>query len=441
MPRTSRQIGEVSANPEAFNLVRATLTHHDEFDVDIKGLIQKIDIFEDINKPFLEVIVFIKDSTNFLELTHINGHEDVFIKIQREAGGEVRNSKETFELVLKVAEVFNYIREEPGVQYYKLRCVSEHLYMNQTKVLRRSFQGSIGKLVEDICDKDLEIPIKTINRDTQEIIKGIYPTLRPIQSINWLLRNAYDNGTPYYFYETTQDGVQFNSLENLYDQEVYNEYEFKPFFEHDMGTQAGFDEQARRITSFGSELGMSKLEGMANGSYASTLHSLDIYDKEYKKEFFNYDESQPKKLEAKNPFSENTVIGEGQRKLPEMKEGKNYFLSRNTGAFSDTSHKNYHEPNHITLLKGSSHLSTINFMTHNFALPGDFNMTVGKLVKLNIIKASEMKELDDPAVPLDKYLGGKYLVTSVQHSIGPESYNMFLRVQKDSLERGIELGK
>ena len=52
-----------------------------------------------------------------------------------------------------------------------------------------------------------------------------------------------------------------------------------------------------------------------------------------------------------------------------------------------------------------------------------------------------MKELDDPTVPLDKYLGGKYLVTSVQHSIGPESYQMFLRVQKDSLERGIELGK
>ena len=49
MPRTTRQIGEVSANPEAFNLVRATLTHHDEFDVDIKGLIQKIDIIEDIN--------------------------------------------------------------------------------------------------------------------------------------------------------------------------------------------------------------------------------------------------------------------------------------------------------------------------------------------------------------------------------------------------------
>ena len=311
--------------------------------------------------------------------------------------------------------------------------------MNQTKVLRRSFQGSIGKLVEDICDKDLEIPIKTINRDTQEIIKGIYPTLRPIQSINWLLRNAYDNGTPYYFYETTQDGVQFNSLENLYDQEVYNEYEFKPFFEHDMGTKAGFDEQARRISSFGSELGMSKLEGMANGSYAATLHSLDIAKKEYKKDFYSYEESQPKKIEAKNPFSENTVIGEGQRKLSEMKEGKNYFLSRNTGAF--TGHKNYHEPNHITMMKGNSHLSTINFMTHNFVLPGDFNMTVGKLIKLNIVKASEMKELDDPTVPLDKYLGGKYLVTSVQHSIGPDAYQMFLRVQKDSLERGIELGK
>jgi hypothetical protein len=434
MPRTAKVVGSVSVNPEAFNIVHAKLTHHDSKELDIKKLVQKIEIYEDINKPFLEVILYVRDSTNLLEFAQINGHEQISLKIQRQAGGEDRDSKEKFELSLHIAEVFNYVRQDPGTQYYKLRCVSKHLYINQTKALRRSFQGSIGQLVKNICDKDLGIEKCEINTDTQEVIKGIYPTLRPIQSVNWLLRNAFDNGTPYYFYETTQDGVQFNSYENLLEQEIYNEYEFKPYFEFEMGTKEAYDEQSRRINQFGSELGMSKLEAMANGSYASTLHSLDISKKSYKKSFFDYEKSTPKKINKNKPFSDLTKFKD--RKLNELKEGKHHFISRNTDAYP--SHKNYHEPNHITLLKAQSHLSTMNFMTQNFSISGDFNMTVGKKIKLKIVQSSDTLEQEQPTVPLDRFLGDNYLVTGVTHMIGPESYTMQLKVQKDSIERGIE---
>jgi len=434
MPRQTKKVGSVSVNPEAFNIVMAKIKHHDEEEVDIKGLLQNIQIYEDINKPFLEVILSIRDATNVLELAQLNGHEKIAIRIQRQEGGEDRDSKEQFKLELRIAEIYNYLREEPGVQFYKLRCVTRHLYNNSSKVLRRSFQGSIGKLVKDICEKDLQIRKFDINTDTQEVIKGIYPTLRPIQCINWLLRSAYDNGTPYYFYETIQDGIQFNSLENLFDGEIYKEYEFIPFFKYEMGKKEAYDEQARRIISFGSDLGMSKLEGMTNGSYASTLHTLDIAKKEYKKDFFNYDSANPKKISKNKPFSDKTEVGD--RKLVDMKDGKHYFISRNTSAYPN--HKNYHEPNHITLMKAQSHLSTMNFMTHNFAIAGDFNVSVGKKVKLIVVKSSDLKALDDPTVPLDKYLGGDYLITSIMHDIGPESYTMQLKVQKDSLEKGID---
>ena len=433
MPRTAKVVGEVSVNPEAFSVVHAKVETYNSTVVDIKNQLQKIEIYEDINKPFLECILYIQDSTNFLELSKINGHEKVSLKIQRQAGGDDRDSKEKFDIDLNIAEIFNYIRNDPGTQYYKLRCVSPHIFNNQTKVLRRSFQGSIGKLVKNICDKDLKIEECEINTDTQEVIKGIYPTLRPMQSINWLLRNAYDNGTPYYFYQSVKEGILFNSLENLIDLDVYREYEFKPFFEFEMGTKEAYDEQARRINQFGSELGMSKLEGMANGSYASTLHSLDISKKNYEKSFFNYDKAKPKKINKNKPFTDDTKFTD--RKLSDLKGGKHHFVSRNTDAYP--SHKNYHEPNHITLLKAQSHLSTMNFMTHSCSIAGDFEMAVGKKVKLNIVKASDMLEQDQPTVPLDKYLGGNYLVTSIIHFIGPEEYTMTLKVQKDSVEREI----
>ena len=49
-----------------------------------------------------------------------------------------------------------------------------------------------------------------------------------------------------------------------------------------------------------------------------------------------------------------------------------------------------------------------------------------------------MVEIDQPTVPLDKYLSDNYLVTSVSHFIGPETYTMQLKVQKDSVEEGLE---
>ena len=43
MPRTSRLIGDVSVNPEAFNVVSATLKYkNSEFELDIRNLFQQI---------------------------------------------------------------------------------------------------------------------------------------------------------------------------------------------------------------------------------------------------------------------------------------------------------------------------------------------------------------------------------------------------------------
>ena len=98
MPRTAKVVGEVSVNPEAFNVVHAKIEIDNLRFVDIKNLVQQIQIYEDINKPFLEVVISVRDSTNFLELSKLNGHEDVNLKIQRQAGGEDRDSKEKFEL-------------------------------------------------------------------------------------------------------------------------------------------------------------------------------------------------------------------------------------------------------------------------------------------------------------------------------------------------------
>jgi hypothetical protein len=401
--------------------------------VDIKAFIQKIELIEDLNHPFIEGVIFIQDAANFYEEQKISGNEKIEIRIKRTPIGGTKETISKLDLNLYIAEVFNFIRSGPSKQFYKFRIVSEHLYNNQAKVLQRSFQGSIGKLVKDICTRDLQIKKGEFNLDTKQIIKGVYPTIRPIQAVNWLLKNAFDNGTPYFFYDTLQDGIQFNSLENLYAQEAYEEYDFIPYFDHDIGTSGAYDELRQRIEVFGSDLSMGKLNDVGAGAYAATLHSLDISNKKYQKTFFNYDNADPKKLNANKPFSDEHKILD--RNLSELKGAKNYFISLNSKAFDN--HANYHSPTHTTILKSESHLNTMGFNTHQISLNGDFGLQVGSKVNIKTVKPTTVEAAELPPVMIDKYNSSDYLVTRVVHTFD-DYYKMKVTIQRDSSEVSVD---
>lgn len=50
--------------------------------VDIKSFIQKIEITEDLNHPFLEGVIFIQDAANFYEEQKITGNEKLELRIK-----------------------------------------------------------------------------------------------------------------------------------------------------------------------------------------------------------------------------------------------------------------------------------------------------------------------------------------------------------------------
>ena len=143
-------------NPESYILEHCKFYNNQDKDVDIKSFVQKIELYEDLNNPFLEGVIFIQDAANFLEEQKVAGNEKIELKLKRKPIDATKETVSEFDLTLYIAEVFIFVRGEPGIQYYKFRVVSEQLYLNQSKTLQRSFQGSIGELVKDICTKDLK---------------------------------------------------------------------------------------------------------------------------------------------------------------------------------------------------------------------------------------------------------------------------------------------
>ena len=69
---------------EAYSVQSINLFKNGEDEpLDIKGLVQRITITEDIDKPFIEVNLLVVDASNRLEDLRLNGNEKVEINIER----------------------------------------------------------------------------------------------------------------------------------------------------------------------------------------------------------------------------------------------------------------------------------------------------------------------------------------------------------------------
>lgn len=424
---TSKQLSGGSLTPSSYTVKSATITLNDGKDVDISNLLNKFEIHESLNTPFIEVVMTIVDATNFLEEVKISGNERILLHISRNPNSDKKDPAQ-FKLKLDIAEVFSYFRNEPTKQFYRFRCVSPHVYNNQVLNLSYNFRGTIGSLISKICDL-IKVENKDIDTSSKSIVKGIYPSIKPLSAASWLLRNAFSSNTNYYFYETAKEQkVNLKSYHDMTNEDVFDTYEFLPGFKNEIGSQEYYDEVRKRIRIIDGDLNMGQLQHLSNGSYSSTIHTLDIATKTFKKTKFGYKNG---KLNSSKSFNgDSKVLNKGYDK---HFDSKNYYVSLNSKAFDSVD--NYHAPLDGTLSDALASKNKLDFNSFNIILPGDFDLTVGNTINIKVIKASDSEHLNTKNLE-DKYLSGKYLITRITHDFNDE-YIQRLTIKRDSI--GVEL--
>jgi len=422
---TSRQFGSSgdSIVPGSYTLDYVYLYTNKGLKLDIENIVNNFYINESLDTPFLEINIQIIDSVNLLEEHNINGNEKIEMLIKQSPFSK-KEDKNQWKLNLRISEVYGYVRNLPSKQFYNLKCTSEHMYLNSAKVLRRPFEGTIGNLIKKICN-DINIKPKFINESTKNVIKGIYPTIKPIQAANWLMRNAFEDGTPFYFYETVLNGIHFNSYKSFVNKEVYKTFDFKPQIAKSLGSEGSFDEIAKRVRKITGPFNMSQLSAVSQGAYSSSLFTVDIATKDFKESNYTYTDNL--KLNKNQPFNTDHKIFD--REYSTLKESKNHFVSLNSKAFKQG---NYHAPLDKTLLKNESYLKNINFNILEITIPGDFNLEVGNKINLEIVKATSPEYLGAPGSMKDKFLSGIYLVSKISHVFN-EEFMQIVEIKRDSL--------
>ena len=407
--------------PSSYNLAEVILTPSKGEARNITDLVGQISIRESLYAGSLQCSINILDAANVLEKLKVVSGEVLDLLITRRlAGGETDKYSHTF----RIAEVSSFAKLKPGTQTYVFKCISEHAYMSQLKTISKPFNNVPGQLIKNICTDELKIDPKelSINTETKQTITGVYPRMRPMYLINWLTRRSYDNGSPFFFYETLGQGIHFDSYENIINKDNYNEFVHSPSVSSTPGGDEYNKQLKNKILKISTDLNMSKYIDAAAGAYSSTLHTLDIAQKTYKKTTYEY--GKDLMLNKNGVLPSNLVFDD--RAIESHRESTNFYVSLNTSAAGGGS--NYHAPSDSDILSANAYIENMDGTVLTINIYGDFKLSVGMVITCNIMKSVENA---DNKRGKDKYLSGKYLVTSIDHRFEDE-YIMQVLLKKDS---------
>ncbi len=429
---------EAALNPSAYRLKTINLfTNKGGKPLNLIPSVAKITVEESIYTSGITVIFNISDSISALEYYKIIGNEKIEF-VMSHIPVTTKEEKE-ITLNLRVSDIQKYSRLKPGLQEYELICVSEHVYNDSVKELVRRFSGSYGEEIEKICKREL-----SIEEDRLEInkggglVNGIYTRLNPLQAINWLIRNATDDQTPFFFYETygQKNKIRLESLKDMIDKDVYETYFYKPTTENVTGYANNEDpsihytDLKQQIRAFSSTLDASKLRGLGDGSYASTTHNLNYANKSYEVVEYNY--KRTNKLNDNDPIPTLETSYIDEKKFGDHVEAKEYFINQNTLQFSKEE-PNYHEVNTVSLAASTSYLKNLDNQTQEIVIAGDLDLSCGSKIELKIYRP----QWEGKKEPFDVYFSGNYIVIKIEHMF-EEEHKMRLTVQKDSYIESVD---
>ena len=427
----------VASTPTSYEVMHITLQSNSVMNnkknylYDITNMVADFSIKESLSSPGLAIIIRIGDTINMMEELKLTGNEKITIGVRRKepiAGSATSSVSKHIEIECHISEITSYTRVKSNSAAYTLLCISEHMYLNHLKSLKTAFSGTPVEIIKKVCKSQLNKDVVT-NDGSKNIISGVFPTLRVLSGVSWILRHAFDDGTPYFFYQTFYNSGELNCLsyKHLLGQDIYDEYTFAPFINPSIKFESreGYEVERTMIRDIVSDYGQGKYVAASKGAYASSTHTIDIAEKSYNKSVYQYKPDQ--KLNSHGVLSTTEQAKIGDNILTDYFDSKNYFISLNSKAFENG--RNYMSPAPTDLPKAMAHLENFNHQTHQIQIAGDFDMRVGNKIKVTIKKPQE--EVSGSGV--DLLHSGIYLVTEITHAFG-KGYYQTLTIQKDSGE-------
>jgi len=380
---------------------------------DIKNLVLEINLYESVMSSALQAEILIQDiGQNLISSMPIVGQERINIKISS------RSKLYDLNYYIYKIDARTIIEKD---QTYIMHAVSiEGLRNENFRICERIDGKNSETVIEDVLRRN-SFSTKAFVKDTSVFPFDMYvPNWRVFDLFNWLATRSVPDykkdSIGFYFYETFE-GYRFKSIDKLIDQTQYPAPDISYKYSQANATTTSTSAADRyRIMNFNFPKVFDVYDDLRAGAFCHQAIYLDVNRATYRVFKTNADEFWDKSshLEKAKPYLSN-----GQLQM--LDRGSRFIYRPSTiSTFGDwdnnqsDAEKDNIDDMNKNFEKAFYRYYFMQYNTIDIAVPGDLENRAGNVVSIDIPSPAESSST---SVKPDKRASGRYLVTSIKHTI------------------------
>ena len=408
-------------------------------DVELREVVQDVEIFEHLQKPYMTGFIFLVDNENMFQEADIIGGERITITLK-----SLRPDTESISNTFYISKILNTDKINDNIQTVSIHLIEDIGYVANALNVNRYYSGKATKVLRNIASEFLDRELLSSESDKQKM-NVIVPNLNPIEAMDWIRsRITNRDGYPFYLYSTlVGNELQLNDLGTLLQQPVINS---DVTYKYSSKETKSDDQDIKRRTIFSHEfIGATEdlYKVIRKGLIGSKYEYIDTI--EDKQKHFDFDVLKDFLLpavdtgaiQANQPnfsFSdEYKVKGKSLNKIPSRTitqvGGSGAYREVESGAYPLTYRETIDEAEYkleiiSRAMDNMIKKNPLSMLTDGIDfLDGDKHHTIGN----NIRVAFEASKPDrDGEKSIDAKKSGDYLIFATRHMFKQERYDVAL---------------
>lgn len=410
--------------------------------------VAEINIFENIDLPFLTGSILVSDSSNLLNLIGFQGTEKITITVKID--GDERSKSTTKRFV--VTDIGGVAPVNDHAEALILNIIEDIGYQSRLITVSKAYSGKPEDIIKNILMDNLRKEVDTpydFENTVVRPLKVIIPAMTPLDAVRWVKnRMVSPKGMPYFLYSTfNNDKLMMSDLGYLLEREPMNEtrhYTFGQAFTR-FTTGEVIDEQARVIESYR----LVKSENMYKLAKMGTLNSVYYFVDTTKEKDQRVTTTKVSMEDVIANMKSNGLLAKDQDKPiydNEFTIGDKTIAEYNPSLITQIvssntfeNYANYYEEENLDLQRMKMEGRALRYYLLkspiDIMMPGfDFlgrgkDITIGRQITLRFLK-NDPNVAENTSEALDTKRSGDYIIYSLRHIMRPEKYSVSMTCAK-----------
>ena len=405
-----------------FNINELTITARNGKN-DITNMFAEINIYDSIFSPCMTGKIIIVDASGLFKGMHLDGSEVLTVDMsKRDCTATIKKNFRIYKQTDKV--------EEDNVEQFILHFISNEFFKSKNSTLFTTYEASYSDIVFKIITDVLQVPTSSLNFQNFEpslgLKKVVYANKKPIDAILDCSKKAVSIGlSPTFMFFENTDGYNFMSLDTLSKTEPIYDINFEPKNFAQTNKNSTLGARALEVVSQ-----FNLVDNIDYGLQGATLIGVNVLQR---------------CLHISTARGDYLTEGLGKIHTysnPALGSNPNtrymwYPMGPNGGgAFSPSEYVQINDPKSLNLSDDPSRyitqrpllLKRYTTTRTRLAMPGNFDLTSGKIVNLHK-PSSGLKTITNDS---DPQITNKYIIIAARHIIRKNMHETILEISTDS---------